>query len=367
MKKITFLFILGIIFLEAASSQNSDTYKIEDLETPTQLLGTVSPDNLFGKIECNLMKLSIEENLVPNFSHAVLGGFLEAYKGHRSVTISPDIIWLLICQGFGQHVNNNAEELRNKFVDFQGQEELTVVRDVSSGTKIEAFPWEGVFPEFTEKIGNYTGKELMETLSADFTTTSPASLIASQITIMESMKKYFKYKVVMVGCGIPSVTIEGTVEDWKKILTKLDFLSRYDLEWWTSSLKPIVQEIINTKSGKKFNQNFWMDMIRYHREGLYGSKQDIDGWLVKFYPYGSDKKRRDLKKVKSLNDLPSEMVKVPFVFSVNSDQNTTVASYKMEFWAGFFGLSQNKQTYNLKPVIGWAINMLEEESTPAIH
>lgn len=293
----------------------------------------------------------------------MIGGFLEAYKEHRPVTISPpDIMWLLICQGFGQHVNNNAEELRSKFVDFQGgQKLLEVIREVSSESSLEEFPWESIFPEFTEKIGGaYTGKELTETLSADFTTTTNASLIASQITIMESVKKYFKYKVTMIGCGIPSVTIEGTTEDWEKILTKLDFLAQYDLEWWTSALKPIIEEIIDTKSGK-FNKEFWMDMIRYHREGLYGSKQDIDGWLVKFYPYGSDKKRRNLKKVKSLNDLPSEIVKVPFVFSVNSDANTTVASYNMEFWAGFFGLTQDSETYNLKPVIGWAINRLDEE------
>ena len=32
----------------------------------------------------------------------------------------------------------------------------------------------------------------------------------------------------------------------------------------------------------------------------------------------------------------------------------------MEFWAGFIGLSQNKEDYTLKPEIGWAINNKEK-------
>jgi hypothetical protein len=117
------------------------------------------------------------------------------------------------------------------------------------------YPWESLFPEFVEKIGSYTGKDLIDALSSDFTTTTPTSLIASQITIMDAMKQYFKYKVLMGGCGIPEITIEGSVEDWRKILLKLNSLSKYDLEWWISSIKPIIQEIINTKLGQ-FDRTF---------------------------------------------------------------------------------------------------------------
>lgn len=352
-------FLLLISF--AAKAQNSDTYKIETLNKPEKLLKVIPAEDLYKKIEQNLIKISVKDDLVLNNAHPVLGGFLQAYKDHRPVTISPDIIWLLICQGFGQHVNNNSEQLRDKFVNFQGQKTLTVVREVKEGTRIKDFPWESVFPEFTQKIGDYTGQDLINVLSADFTTSTPATLIASQITIMESMKKYFKYKVIMVGCGIPEVTIEGTVEDWQKILIKLDSLSKYDLEWWTKELKPVIQEIINTKSGK-FNKEFWMDMIKFHREGIYGSMTDIDGWFLKFYPYYSNGERTDLKKIKSIGDLPAEIVRVPFVLDLNIDKNTTIFSQQMEFWAGFMGLQQDNETYNLKPIIGWAINKVEEKA-----
>lgn len=165
----------------------------------------------------------------------------------------------------------------------------------------------------------------------------------------------------MVGCGIPSVTIEGTVDDWKKILKKLDFLSQYDLEWWVSEMKPVIQKIIDTKQGK-FDKEFWMDMIKYHREGLYGSYTDIDGWLLKFYPYYDNGTRANLKKIESIGELPSELVRVPFTFCINADRETTVKTYNMEFWSGFMGMKQDEETYNMKPEIGWAINLLDEDT-----
>ncbi len=336
-----------------------ETYKIEDLTAPLGLLPAASPDQLFDRIEKNFLALSVTKPLVEKDERPVISGFLQAYQEHRPVTISPDIIWLLISQGFAQHVNNNAEELRSKFVNFQGQQELTVIRTVDPEKGIKAFPWESIFPEFVDKIQEHVGPELTFALSADFTTTTPASLIASQITVMESMKKYFKYKVVMIGCGIPEVTIEGSLDDWKKILERLDYLSQFDLEWWTSELKPIIQEIINTKSGK-FKRQFWMNMVRFHSEGIYGSKNDIDGWLLKFYPYLTNKTRSDLKKINSIGDLPPEIVKVPFIF-VNAIDAKHPIEYKMEFWAGFFGLTQDEKTYSLKPEIGWAVNVIQNE------
>ena len=42
---------------------------------------------------------------------------------------------------------------------------------------------------------------------------------------MSAMKQYFTYKVLMAGCGISSITLEGSLQDWEKIKSKLEFLS----------------------------------------------------------------------------------------------------------------------------------------------
>ena len=339
-----------------ASMLHAETYKIEELSKPEELLPTVIPDHLFGGVDKNFLELSVTDELVDLGTQPVINGYLRAYQNHYPVTISPDIAWLLICQGFSRHVNNNSEALRHRFVDFEGQKTLIVERNVTGIEGIAVFPWETVFPEFVEKIADFTGKELMENLSADFTTTTPTSRIAGQITIMESMKEFFKYKVVMTLCGIPEVTIEGTVEDWEKILTRLDYLSQYDLDWWTSELKPVIQKIIDTKKGE-FDSAFWMNMVKYHEIGFYGSYDGIDGWILKFYPYKRDGKRSDFKEIKGTGDLPSEIANVPFVFEVQDGARNVVATYNMEFWAGFMGVTQNKNTFSVKPEIGWAVNI----------
>ena len=339
-----------------ASMLHAETYKIEELSSPEELLPTVTLDDLFGGVDKNFLELSVADELVDLGTQPVITGYLRAYQNHYPVTISPDIAWLLICQGFSRHVNNNSETLRHRFVDFEGQKMLTVERDMSGTEGLAVFPWETIFPEFVQQIAGFTGEELIENLSADFTTTTPTSLIAGQITIMESMKEFFKYKVVMIGCGIPEVTIEGTVEDWEKILNRLDYLSQYELGWWTSELKPVIQKIIDTKKGT-FDKDFWMNMIKYHEMGLYGSYDGVDGWLLKFYPYKRDGERSDFKEIKGTWDLPSEIANVPFEFEVQDEARNVVATYNMEFWAGFMGITQNKNTFSVKPEIGWAVNI----------
>ena len=81
---------------------------------------------------------------------------------------------------------------------------------------------------------------------------------------MSAMKQYFTYKLLMGGCGISSITLEGSLEDWQKIKSKLEFLSTKALKWWTKHLIPIIDNIIKTKEyynkNNKINQNlkeFW--------------------------------------------------------------------------------------------------------------
>jgi hypothetical protein len=88
---------------------------------------------------------------------------------------------------------------------------------------------------------------------------------------------------------------------------------------------------------------------------------DIDGWLVKFYPYDKDGNRMDLKKLDNANTIPSELVRVPFIFEIINQDGSVERTIKMELWAGFMGLKQNPLTFNLKPEIGWAVNQFDDD------
>ena len=389
-----YLIILCLILAVGKIFAQSDIYKIENISKPEKLLATVSRDKLYENVEKNFVKLSVSDNLIPFETHPVIGGYLLAYQKHYPLTISPDIAWLLICQGFANHINTNPEKYRSKFVGFEGKKTLTVERTISSLNSMKDFQWDSVFPDFTKQIASYTGKELIDNLTADFTTTTPKSLIASKITIMESTKEFFDYKLEVTGCGISEVTVEGSVKDWEKILKRLDYVGTFGLEWWTSKLNPVIQKIIDTKNGK-VDKQFWMNMVKYHTLTKYGLINGIDGWLLKFYPYLISEKPTIVKKsknkggiddvsvasfplkganknrpiylepsrfrvLKDLNYLPKELANVPFIVELSDGRGGITKTYNMEFWAGFMGASQDTKTFNLKPEIGWAVNLLGE-------
>lgn len=345
------IFILFLFSITTAFAQNATIYEIESLSKPKDFLYQMASKDVFKYMNADIEKSSLlVDSLVTYGEHPFLTGILTAYKEHRPFVLSPDIVWLLISQGFARHISNNAEEFRYDIVNFKNKKTLTVVaNNIELGNPYSR--WEDVFPQFTSQISDYTGKELVDILTANFTTTTPTARIVSEITVMETVKAYFDYKVLLVGCGIPRITIEGTVEDWEKVLEKTQYISKYKLEWWTSELEPILHQIIKAKKGK-FKRAFWMNMVKAHTKKKYGAPTTIDGWIVKFFPYTKEGKKTGLKPISSISNLASELVKVPFILQDVAKGK----SYKMEFWAGFVGLTQNKTDFTLKPEIGWAVN-----------
>jgi hypothetical protein len=55
-----------------------------------------------------------------------------------------------------------------------------------------------------------------ELVECNFSTSGPVELTASQVALMDAMSPYFDYEIMAI-CGIPEVTLTGTVEDWKKV------------------------------------------------------------------------------------------------------------------------------------------------------
>ena len=45
-----------------------------------------------------------------------LQGYYQAYVKHIPICITPDILWMLIVQGFSHHIELNSERLRSKLV-----------------------------------------------------------------------------------------------------------------------------------------------------------------------------------------------------------------------------------------------------------
>ena len=294
------------------------------------------------------------------FAHAVA----LAHNEHRPLTISPDMIWLLIMQGFAQHIDKNGDSLRHLFVDFEGKKMLNIRMDELR--RGDSFEWEAVFANMEEQIDLLTHDELNPLLDMEFSTSTEIEKAAFRITVMDAMSSFFYYSGTVM-CGIPEITLEGTTEDWLKIENLVADLSHYGMDWWVEPLVPILHEFVKTSEGN-FDRKFWAKIYdeNHEIEDVVCAKiphDYISGWLLNFFPYIKGQKNPLLDKANKrkskveIEDLPQGLSKAIFLL----DNNGTY--HNMEFIAGFMGIKQNHETMALKPEISWAV--IDTQTKPA--
>jgi len=306
--------------------------------------------------------------------HPILKGYYQSYVNHMPVSINPDILWMLIVQGFSRHIDQNAEKLRNKFVDFDGKKELTVDGDELTIEEITKEGWERTFKEFVEKIKENAGESMIKLITPSFSTTTPTIQVSSQIAIMSCFKNYFKFIRLWGGCGFPYINLEGTLNDYEELKRKVEKLMGYDIDDWIKELIIIIEKIVETKKGK-IDIDFWKNMIINEEameprgSGELTKVNNIDGWLLNFYPYYKIddsferceklKRRKDFNKpidVEHLKYLPEEFIEVPLTMLHKITLKETELSVK----TGFLGMIQEKNGL-IKPEIGWFIsNMIDK-------
>lgn len=300
--------------------------------------------------------------------HPILEGYYQSYAKHIPVTVSPDILWMLIVQGFSRHIDQNAEKLRYKFVDFDGQKTLIVNGDEWTIEEITREGWESTFAAFVELIKRNAGDSMIKIITPTFSTTTPTIQVSSQIAIMSCFKNYFKYIRLYGGCGFPYINLQGTLKDYEELKSKVEKLKGFDIDDWIMELIIIIDKIIETKKGK-IDIDFWKNMIKNKEtmeprgSGALTKVENIDGWLLNFYPYYKvddvfkkcEKlvRKTDFNKpldVKNLKNIPEEMVEVPLIMHHKITGKDTELTIK----TGFLGMIQEKNGL-AKPEIGWFI------------
>lgn len=302
------------------------------------------------------------EQLVYLGKDAFYSCIVRAYANHQSVVLTPDMIWILITQGFSNYVNAHSEEMRPLLVNHEGKKELVVSTKEDMLSK--KANWPKLVGDFTSKINENTKGDIANIITADFTTTSPVERVASQITLMETMKSYFEYVVMRLSCGIPSITLKGTPEDWQSVLDKTRKLEAYGISKWLKELEPILTEFVHAAEGTP-NQEFWQDIVKKHRVKKFrgGGCSDemptqLDGWLLKFFPNEEGVTRNHVPYTK---DMPAEQTRVGFKYRIVRPDGTVEKEIPLELRAGFVGAVEDTQTNTLTPKIGWFVHEAIEE------
>jgi hypothetical protein len=374
-------------------------------------------DGLFYKLNANKRPLEgwikdtpplVEVIADARDTHPFLLAANLAYADHRPLTLSPDMIWLLLIQGLAAHINANPEKMRSSFVKHDGKKLLDVQLPASFVPGNRGNDWSGLIGSFSGMLRDHIGAETHGLVVSEFSTTGDAEKLAAQVALMDGMQSYFIFSATII-CGIPTFTLEGTPDDWRMLRVKAAQLAKFDLEWWIPHVFPLLDACVDASVGK-VDKAFWCDFYQIHTIGC--GDQRIHGHIKNLFPYFGQKSQSIEELTKGfaqyvrdsghfdqmpeaerqkmveefsstleqggvsqrafslrrnpyigqgkpgpgqgmqMTDVKTVLSQAPFIWNVLTER------LQMEFVAGFIGASQDPKTFALRPQTGWAVRKM---------
>ncbi|KAM9970342.1 hypothetical protein ACTFIR_002197 [Dictyostelium discoideum] len=282
--------------------------KIEELFKKTNILKS-SLDNKGDKEK--------EENedlkIIVGYNSFVYSAW-ESYNNHNHLVLRPDNIWMAIVSQFSFYINKYNKELRNKFVDFHDEKKILQVftdysiLDVGNGSG-KGGSDDVSFEKLTNDMVDIICKNIIDPSIRDwiipsFSTTTLSDKIIFSSVLMSTLKKDFIYRYGSK-CGLPEVTLLGTVDDWIQLKERSLKLKEFNIshsdssnsssgdgdgdenlmsKWVDKYLLEILDNFIESSNGKP-NKTWWNQIIDFREQS--GSSV-LSGWLSAFCLFKDD-------------------------------------------------------------------------------
>jgi len=270
-----------------------------------------------------------------------------AWANHCNLKLRPDDIWLAVCQAAAACIKANAEKLRKRFVTHNGQTHLEFVRTSRK------FVWSDAIDDIICLMREQTHAGFVEAFDGGgFTTSARADAVARHMVLLDAASPYFTYGGRII-CGIPSVTLTGTPDDWQKICDRGTALAKLvDEPRWAGRLNEVLTQFVSASRGN-VDIAFWRDCFLYKSMGC-GSAPFATGWTNAFYPYLFNPYDRSWR----LNDGESlregtapcaiSEVGLKLVGGPNGDE-------QLRLFGGFMTVGYDRPTNTIQPVVGWGV------------
>ncbi len=196
-----------------------------------------------------------------------------------------------------------------------------------------------------------------EWMEPDFSTTTPVCKTVGRIAMMSTLQNYFTYSICFM-CGIPKVTLEGTLEDWQKLRTKVAHFKSFNvncLTHWADLLDPVLAKFVDSYQGK-VDEEFWSHICT--QTGWGSGPRYFEGWATVFTPFDhksgeyilNDAQPESNKWGKiNMNAIPSAAVEVPVKLNDNGVEYDTI------FYGGHLVTIYDPANDTLRPSVDWLI------------
>ncbi|GAM23296.1 hypothetical protein SAMD00019534_064710, partial [Acytostelium subglobosum LB1] len=231
-----------------------------------------------------VLRSSIESdpNLVDLGNNSFVQSAFKAYSQHLHLVIRPDDVWLALLTQFSIYVNANSDQLRSKVVPFDDKRELIAYIE-----GISTEPMDRMTGKFSDLIAeNIKDPSIREWVLPSFTTTTNNDRVVGTFALMSTLKSYFNY-TVRSRCGLPKVTMMGTVDDWKQVRQRAERLIEFDLKdnlmsKWLDMLLPVLDNLVMSAEGKP--DTVWWNRIA-NKVGRGSGVSNLSGWITTFIPF----------------------------------------------------------------------------------
>lgn len=207
----------------------------------------------------------------------LLGMASFGYSYHVPIAIAPHDIWFLMMTELAELIESNVEPLRPLFTNSPDKTEIAI--GVGDPTDLT-----GNIDLFEAELRKLVPVDI-STYVPEFSTHTRASRVATMAAFMDGMKVYYSYS--MFCCGLPSVKIQGTIDDWQLLAQNLGIIGNQFqgcgvsvLEWF-GRVQYIVSKIVTTLQGQP-DIEWWKNIFSQRNIGS-GGEKEINGWITHFY------------------------------------------------------------------------------------
>jgi len=194
------------------------------------------------------------------------------YSNHYGYVISPEIIWHMILAESAEHIKEFSDQYAHLFTDTpDSKKEITVMNDGSDVLNLNA-----IITELLELIPSDVSAFLPE-----FSTDTLESRFAHSAAFCDAMSPYYNYSMLL--CGFPSVTVNGTVDDWHRVKTcfievmnKLTVIDSESL--YVTGVIRILDNIIDSYDNPDEHTDFYNNILFLKPCGS-GHQVEVSGWI----------------------------------------------------------------------------------------
>ena len=221
-----------------------------------------------------VFRLGSEAPVFAEDDKGFLSTVIKAYNNHWVLRTRPEDWWATVSQIIATRIDRHADDqaVREFFVSHEGKKSLTV----EVGPTLEGINNEGFFRQMISQISENINKpEYTNLMESDFSESTSVDRIVASMMLMFSFQEYFEYRALLA-CGIPGVIMDGSEEDWRKLVDKLEDLKKFlqpldevlDLGDWFSTAKVVLTNLLETYQGNPDTK--WWSRI-FDRKRSYGS------------------------------------------------------------------------------------------------